>query len=188
MDLELVKVKGHSGDVMNEMVDELAKNTSNNSCYFNNRFSYSSRTVRFFPIFKQIPIEYNLRKFIKTLMNAKVTAEWSMLKTNGHEIPIAWNIICNLIHKYKGFNCISVKKHCIVRLVVGGAMHAPTSGLTAVAVPTSPLRGLAYPIYHGHSGHSGHTIFQLLFFSPFFFIYKTTMTTMTNMTRVLKNR
>ncbi|EXX63118.1 hypothetical protein RirG_155320 [Rhizophagus irregularis DAOM 197198w] len=92
MDLNLVKVKGHSGDVMNEMVDELAKNTSNNSCYFNNRFSYSSRTVRFFPIFKQIPIEYNLRKFIKTLMNARVAAEWSMLKTNGHEIPIAWNI------------------------------------------------------------------------------------------------
>ncbi|CAB4425258.1 unnamed protein product [Rhizophagus irregularis] len=111
MDLELVKVKGHSGDVMNEMVDELAKNTSNNNCYFNNRFSYSSRTVRFFPIFKQIPIEYNLRKFIKTLMNARVAAEWSMLKTNRHEIPIAWNITWNLIHRYKGFNCISVKKH-----------------------------------------------------------------------------
>ncbi|GET54582.1 hypothetical protein GLOIN_2v1785617 [Rhizophagus irregularis DAOM 181602=DAOM 197198] len=40
----------------------------------------------------EIPIEYNLRKFIKTLMNARVAAEWSMLKTNGHEIPIAWNI------------------------------------------------------------------------------------------------
>ncbi|PKK71017.1 hypothetical protein RhiirC2_849474 [Rhizophagus irregularis] len=111
MDLDLAKVKRHSGDVMNEMVDELAKNTSNNSCYFNNRFSYSSRTVRFFPIFKQIPIEYNLRKFIKTLMNARVAAEWSMLKTNGHEIPITWNITWNLIHRYKRFNCISVKKH-----------------------------------------------------------------------------
>jgi ribonuclease HI len=111
MDLVLVKVKGHSGDVMNEMVDELAKNTSNSSCYFNNRFNYSNRTVRFFPIFKQIPIEYNLRKFIKTIMNTRVAAEWSMLKTNGHEIPIAWNITWNLIHRYKGFNCISVKKH-----------------------------------------------------------------------------
>ncbi|CAB4442084.1 unnamed protein product [Rhizophagus irregularis] len=89
MDLVLVKVKGHSGNVMNEMVDELAKNTSNSSCYFNNRFNYSNRTVRFFPIFKQISIEYNLRKFIKTLMNTRVAAEWSMLKTNGHEIPIA---------------------------------------------------------------------------------------------------
>ncbi|PKB93462.1 hypothetical protein RhiirA5_441220 [Rhizophagus irregularis] len=34
-----------------------------------------------------------------------------MLKTNGHEIPIAWNITWNLIHRYKGFNCILVKKH-----------------------------------------------------------------------------
>jgi hypothetical protein len=111
MDLVLVKVKGHSGDVMNEMVDDLAKNTSNSRCYFNNRFNYSNRTVRFFPIFKQIPIEYNLRKFIKTLMNTRVAAEWSMLKTNGHEISIDWNITWNLIHRYKGFNCISVKKH-----------------------------------------------------------------------------
>jgi len=111
MDLILVKVKGHSGDIMNEMVDGLAKNTSNSRCYFNNRFNYSNRAVRFFPIFKQIPIEYNLRKFIKTLMNTRVAAEWSMLKTNGHEIPIAWNITWNLIHRYKGFNCISVKKH-----------------------------------------------------------------------------
>ncbi|PKC12454.1 hypothetical protein RhiirA5_396918 [Rhizophagus irregularis] len=111
MDLVLVKVKGHSGDVMNEMVDKLAKNTSNDSGYFNNRFNYSNRKVRFFPTFKQIPIEYNLRKFIKTLMNTKVAAEWSMLKSNGHEIPIDWNITWNLIHRYKGFNCISVKKH-----------------------------------------------------------------------------
>ncbi|CAB5374264.1 unnamed protein product [Rhizophagus irregularis] len=111
MDLILVKVKGHSGDIMNEMVDGLAKNTSNSRYYFNNRFNYSNRAVRFFPIFKQIPIEYNLRKFIKTLMNTRVAAEWSMLKTNGYETPIAWNITWNLIHRYKGFNCISVKKH-----------------------------------------------------------------------------
>ncbi|PKC68456.1 hypothetical protein RhiirA1_457174 [Rhizophagus irregularis] len=96
---------------MNEIVDKLAKNTSNISCYFNNRFNYSNRTVKFFPIFKQIPIEYNLRKFIKTLMNTRVAAEWSMLKTNDYEIPIAWNITWNLINKYKGFNYISVKKH-----------------------------------------------------------------------------
>ncbi|EXX52952.1 hypothetical protein RirG_248460 [Rhizophagus irregularis DAOM 197198w] len=44
-------------------------------------------------------------------MNTKVAAEWSMLKSNGHEIPIDWNITWNLIHRYKGFNCISVKKH-----------------------------------------------------------------------------
>ncbi|EXX77813.1 hypothetical protein RirG_020430 [Rhizophagus irregularis DAOM 197198w] len=106
MDLILVKVKGHSGDIMNEMVDGLAKNTSNSRCYFNNRFNYSNRAVRFFPIFKQIPIEYNLRKFIKTLMNTRVAAEWSMLKTNGYETPIAWNITWNLIHRYKGFNYI----------------------------------------------------------------------------------
>ncbi|GET63781.1 hypothetical protein GLOIN_2v1788498 [Rhizophagus irregularis DAOM 181602=DAOM 197198] len=37
-------------------------------------------------------IEYNLRKFIKTLMNTRVTAEWSILKSNRHEIPINWNV------------------------------------------------------------------------------------------------
>ncbi|PKK77924.1 hypothetical protein RhiirC2_843889 [Rhizophagus irregularis] len=66
-DLILVKIKKHSGDIMNEIVDKLVKNISNNSCYFNNR------------------------KFIKTLMNTRVTAEWSILKSNGHEIPINWN-------------------------------------------------------------------------------------------------
>jgi transposase len=36
-------------------------------------------------------------------MNTKVAAEWSMLKSNGHEIPIDWNITWNLIYRYKGF-------------------------------------------------------------------------------------
>ncbi|CAB4391752.1 unnamed protein product [Rhizophagus irregularis] len=57
IDLTLVKVKGHSEDNMNEIVDKLAKDTSNISCYFNNRFNYSNRTVKFFPVFKQISIE-----------------------------------------------------------------------------------------------------------------------------------
>ncbi|EXX68096.1 ribonuclease H-like domain-containing protein [Rhizophagus irregularis DAOM 181602=DAOM 197198] len=111
MDLVLMKVKGHSGDAMNEMVDKLAKNVCSSNSYFNNRFNYGNKIVRYFPTFKQIPIEYNLRRFIKTLMNTRVAAEWSMLKTNGHETQIAWNITWNLIHRYKGFNCISSKKH-----------------------------------------------------------------------------
>ncbi|CAB4386495.1 unnamed protein product [Rhizophagus irregularis] len=111
MDLVLVKVKGHSGDAMNKMVDKLAMNTCSSNFYFNNRFNYGNRIVRYFPTYKQIPIKYSLRKFIKTLINTRVAAEWSMLKTNGHETPIAWNITWNLIHRYKGFNCISLKKH-----------------------------------------------------------------------------
>ncbi|GET56960.1 hypothetical protein GLOIN_2v1788498 [Rhizophagus irregularis DAOM 181602=DAOM 197198] len=71
MDL-VVKVKGHSGDVINEMVDKLAKNACSSNSYFNNRFNYSNRIVRYFPTFKQFPIEYNLRKFIKTLMNIRM--------------------------------------------------------------------------------------------------------------------
>ncbi|GBB89097.1 hypothetical protein RclHR1_15780002 [Rhizophagus clarus] len=113
IDAKLVKVKGHSGDKMNEIADKLAKSASSSSNYFKNRFNYSNRIVRFFPVYKNIPIEYNLRKFIKTLINTKVAAEWSQLKTNEKESPksIAWNITWNLIHKYKGFNCISLEKH-----------------------------------------------------------------------------
>ncbi|PKY43853.1 hypothetical protein RhiirA4_457949 [Rhizophagus irregularis] len=55
MNLILMKVKKHNGDIINKM----------------------------------IPIKYNLRKFIKILINIKVIAEWSILKTNKHEIPIA---------------------------------------------------------------------------------------------------
>uniref|UniRef100_U9SNR1 Uncharacterized protein n=1 Tax=Rhizophagus irregularis (strain DAOM 181602 / DAOM 197198 / MUCL 43194) TaxID=747089 RepID=U9SNR1_RHIID len=90
MELILEKVKRYSGDAMNEMADELAKSTGNSNHYFNNRFNYSNRT---------------------TLMNTRVAAEWSILKTNEYETPIDWNITWNLIHRYKGFNCISVKKH-----------------------------------------------------------------------------
>ncbi|GET64655.1 hypothetical protein GLOIN_2v1788498 [Rhizophagus irregularis DAOM 181602=DAOM 197198] len=79
MDLVLVKVKGYSRDVMNEMIS----------------------------------IEYNLRKFIKTLMNTKVAAEWSMLKSNRHEIPIDWNITWNLIHTVRIINTrpLAIKKN-----------------------------------------------------------------------------
>ncbi|GES96158.1 hypothetical protein GLOIN_2v1788498 [Rhizophagus clarus] len=120
MDLKLVKVKRHSGDKMNEIADKLTKSASSSSNYFNNRFNYSNRTVRFFPVYKNIPIEYNLRKFIKTLMNTKVAAEWSQLKTNEKKLPklIVWNITWNLIHKYKGFNCISVKKHWYLIFII----------------------------------------------------------------------
>src|SRR5690349_6217281 len=34
MNLVLVKVKGHSGDAMNEMVNELAKNSGSSNFYF----------------------------------------------------------------------------------------------------------------------------------------------------------
>jgi hypothetical protein len=74
----------------------------------------------------------------------------------------------------------------VVGLVVGGASaHLPLAyGRRSTYIATSWHRT---PLYRGHSGHGGHTIFQLLFFSPFFLIYKTTMTTMTTMTRVLKS-
>ncbi|CAB4443693.1 unnamed protein product [Rhizophagus irregularis] len=79
MDLVLVKVKGHSGDVMNEM--KIYQNS--------NEYQSGSRMVN-----------------------------GSMLKTNGHEISIDWNITWNLIHRYKGFNCISVKKHWYLIFII----------------------------------------------------------------------
>ncbi|GET02349.1 hypothetical protein GLOIN_2v1788498 [Rhizophagus clarus] len=95
MDLELMKIKEYSEDKINKIADKLAKSTSSSSNYFNNRFNYCNKIVRFFPIYKNIPIKYNLRKFIKTLMNTKVVAEWLQLKTNEKKSlkSITWNIL-----------------------------------------------------------------------------------------------
>jgi hypothetical protein len=73
MDIILVKVKRYSENAINEIVNELAKNTYSSNFYFNNRFNYSNRIIRYFQLSNRI--QFKLKKFIKTLMNTKVAVE-----------------------------------------------------------------------------------------------------------------
>ncbi|GET50232.1 ribonuclease H-like domain-containing protein [Rhizophagus irregularis DAOM 181602=DAOM 197198] len=105
MDLELVKVKGHSGDVMNEMVDELAKTTSNNSCYFNNRCNANKEENRYH--FIECDANKDLWPIIKSRMQDDVIPiiqKWSNIPENTPKaISEKLNQILGLQHDNKKF-------------------------------------------------------------------------------------
>ena len=75
LNLELVKVKSYSDIELNEQVDKLAKEGSEIGYDISTFFTCNSNHVRYFPHFKNIPIEHRFRKFMSSVFQVKAEAE-----------------------------------------------------------------------------------------------------------------
>src|SRR6266498_38289 len=74
----LCKVKGHSGDVLNDRSDQLAKMGATSTNIFEPKFDNSPYLS--FPLFyNSLPIDNNIRTFSKSLMDAKQFADFISL-------------------------------------------------------------------------------------------------------------
>ncbi|CAB4429033.1 unnamed protein product [Rhizophagus irregularis] len=97
INIKLVKVKGHSGIIGNDIANKLAKKGQ----YGNNLYK---------------PIEVNIRRFILKILATGEATEWSLLKNNqelcyGDVNQIDWKITWLIFHYCKGFNCTSMQNN-----------------------------------------------------------------------------
>lgn len=110
--LRLHKVKGHSGDYWNEEVDKLAKSSLDDYSIYNNNFTLGDSNISFIPTLDDIPIEFNLRKFLKRHLGFYTSRIWSKLKCNQntlieHSHNLKWDITWNLLKQVQHFKCIN---------------------------------------------------------------------------------
>ncbi|PKY34963.1 ribonuclease H-like protein [Rhizophagus irregularis] len=82
INLKLVKIKGHSGIIGNDIADKLAKKRRCENNLFRNNVDFINNILSYFPVFIDKPIEVNIRRFILKILATGEATEWSLLKNN----------------------------------------------------------------------------------------------------------
>ncbi len=106
--LELVKVKGHSGDVLNDLADELAKEGGYCNSVLDVPFTATNEHLKFFPCYNNIPLSQKIRRFSTSILRSFICAEWSRLNsqkdTFAHQ-RIKWSASWTLFRNHIHFRC-----------------------------------------------------------------------------------
>ncbi|GBC07533.1 hypothetical protein RclHR1_07510009 [Rhizophagus clarus] len=123
INLEVIKVKGHSNIAGNEKADRSVAERSNSNLRFTYRIDHSSQEFRYILTYDKIPIEESLKKFITQLLNTYNAIEWSLLQCNRelchtNNKQVAWKVTWNLLNQLRGFRCRSSKCHFMLVFIV----------------------------------------------------------------------
>jgi len=112
--LDLVKVRGHSGDTFNDLADEYAKLGGNSDDILDLGFVSANSNLTFLPHFRNVPIEQKIRKFTVSTLKFFNCAEWSRLQSqriNFSHQQFNWTSSWLLFKNLIGFRCNRVKKN-----------------------------------------------------------------------------
>jgi len=102
--LDLVKVRGHSGDTFNDLADDYAKLGGISDNILDLGFVSATSKLTFLPHFRKLPIEQKIRKFTMSTLKLFNCAEWTRLQSqhskflsHNYNWTSSWALFKNLI-------------------------------------------------------------------------------------------